>query len=214
MPLLQSHRQASLVPWFDSEPAAALRVLERQLLLPRLATLPSQPWLWIAPTASWLEDAQLGGRGLRLYREGAGYAGDTRCALPLPLANESVNAIVLQHVTAADADYLLDECSRVLMPGGQLWLSSLNPFSPYRTRWRQHGLVVRTPQRLRLLLARHGLECDDTRYLGPLWQGAGSRRRAGWAPLRAACLFHAEKRTLALPGPTPLPVRWHGTVAT
>jgi hypothetical protein len=26
--------------------------------------------------------------------------------------------------------------------------------------------------------------------------------------LRAACLFHAEKRTLALPGPKPLPVRW------
>ena len=100
------------------------------------------------------------------------------------------------------------------MPGGHLWLSSLNPFSPYRTRWRQHGLVVRTPQRIRLLLGRHGLECDDMRYLGPLWRGAGSRRPGGWAPLRAACLFHAEKRTLALPGPKPLPVRWHGTVAT
>jgi SAM-dependent methyltransferase len=107
---------------------------------------------------------------------GPGYAGDTRCALPLPLANESVNAIVLQHVTAADADRLLDECERVLMPGGHLWLSSLNPFSPYRTRWRQHGLVVRTPRRIRLLLGRHGLECDDMRYLGPLWRGAGSRR--------------------------------------
>jgi hypothetical protein len=39
--------------------------------------------------------------------------------------------------------------------------------------------------------------------------------RGSIAALRAACLFTAEKRTLALPGPTPLPVRrWHGTVAT
>ena len=120
----------------------------------------------------------------------------------MPLANESVNAIVLQHVTTGDADLLLDECERVLMPGGHLWLSSLNPFSPYRTHWRQHGLVVRTPQRIRLLLGRHGLECDDMRYLGPLWRGAGSRRPRGWGPLRAACLFHAEKRTLALPAET------------
>lgn len=214
MPALQSTRQASQAPWFDSEPAASLRVLERQLLLPQLSALPVQPWLWIAPSAGWLDDAQLGGRGLRLFRQGQGYAGDTRCALPLPLANESVNAVVLQHVTTGDADQLLDECERVLMPGGHLWLSSLNPFSPYRTHWRQHGLVVRTPQRIRLLLGRHGLECDDMRFLGPLWRGAGSRRAGGWAPLRAACLFHAEKRTLALPGPKPLPVRWHGTVVT
>ncbi len=176
MPALQSTRQASQTPWFDSEPAEALRVLERQLLLPQLSVLPTQPWLWIAPSAAWLDDAQPGGRGLRLFRQGQGYAGDTRCALPLPLANESVNAVVLQHVTTGDADQLLDECERVLMPGGHLWLSSLNPFSPYRTHWRQHGLVVRTPQRIRLLLGRHGLECDDMRYLGPLWRGAGSRR--------------------------------------
>ncbi len=83
---------------------------------------------------------------------------------------------MLQHVTTGDADLLLDECERVLMPGGHLWLSSLNPFSPYRTHWRQHGLVVRTPQRIRLLLGRHGLECDDMRYLGPLWRSAGNRR--------------------------------------
>ena len=139
MPALQSTRQASQAPWFDSEPAVALRVLERQLLLPQLSVLPTQPWLWIAPSAAWLEDAQLGGRGLRLFRQGQGYAGDTRCALPLPLASESVNAVVLQHVTAGDAERLLDECERVLMPGGHLWLSSLNPFSPYRTHWRQQG---------------------------------------------------------------------------
>ena len=88
MPALQSTRQASQAPWFDTEPAGSLRVLERRLLLPQLSVLPTQPWLWIAPSAAWLEDAQLGGRGLRLFRQGQGYAGDTRCALPLPLASE------------------------------------------------------------------------------------------------------------------------------
>jgi len=48
MPALQSTRQASQAPWFDSEPAEALRVLERQLLLPQLSLLPTRPWLWIA----------------------------------------------------------------------------------------------------------------------------------------------------------------------
>ncbi|PAM62015.1 hypothetical protein CEJ63_20385, partial [Acinetobacter baumannii] len=59
MPALQSTRQASQAPWFDSEPAEALRVLERQLLLPQLSLLPARPWLWIAPSAVWLGDAQL-----------------------------------------------------------------------------------------------------------------------------------------------------------
>lgn len=188
--------------------------LELQYLLPRLAEHPVTPWLWLAPTAAWAAMPDLPGRGLRLHREGAGYAGDTRCGLPLPLPSESVNAIVLQHVTARDAEQLIAECERVLMPGGWLWLSTLNPFSPYRRQWRQHGLVVRSPQRLRHTLERAGLACAKIDYLGPMWRDHAPDQRS-LPPLRAACLFTAEKRTLALPGPTPLPVRhWHGTVAT
>ena len=212
MPALQSSRQATLDPWFDSEPAQALYRLEQQLLLPRLSALPTQPWLWMAPTARWLEGAQLTGRGLRLHRAAAGYAGDARCTLPLPLPDESVNAIVLQHVTAADAADLLAECERVLMPGGRLFLTTLNPFSPFRAHWRRHGMVVRTPQRLRQLMERLGLECDVSRYIGPVWHAAPARH-ARLAPLRAACLFAVEKRTLALPGPTPLQVRWRAPLA-
>lgn len=213
MPALQSLRQASHASWFDSEPAQVLYRLEQHLLLPRLAELPGTGWLWVGPSAAWLEGAQLAGPGLRLYRSGRGYQGDVRCALPLPLPNESVNAIVLQHVTAADADHLLAECERVLMPGGRLYLTCLNPFSPFRTRWRAHGMVVRTPQRLRQLLARAGLECEDTRYLGPLWGWPASSRRS-LAPLRAACLLVADKRSPALTGLRPLPVRWQRPVAT
>jgi len=188
--------------------------LELQRLTPLLNERPITPWLWLAPTAAWTALADLPGRGLRLHRDGAGYAGDTRCALPLPLPNESVNAIVLQHVTARDAEQLIAECERVLMPGGRLWLSTLNPFSPYRSQWRQHRLVVRTPQRLRHTLEGAGLACEQMDYLGPMWHNHAPGRRS-LALLRAACLFTAEKRILALPGPTPLPVRqWHGTVAT
>lgn len=213
MPLLHSPRQATPTSWFDSEPAQALYQLEQQILLPQLAGLPSQPWLWVAPSRRWMDGAALPGRGLRLYRDEQGYAGEARCALPLPLPNESVHAVILQHVTAADAAALLAECERVLMPGGRLFLSSLNPFSPYRTQWRRHGMAVRTPQRLRQLLDRVGLECDDTRYVGPLWP-AGTRPNSRLAPLRAVCVFSAEKRTFALPGPKAVPVRWRGPMAT
>lgn len=212
MPVLQSRRQVTPPTWFDSAPAHQLYQLEQQMLLPQLAALPAQPWLWIAPSARWLEGAALTGRGVRLYREGSGYDGDARCALPLPLPNESVDAIVLQHVTAADAALLLAECERVLMPGGRLFLTSLNPFSPFRTQWRRHGLVVRTPQRLRQLLDQAGLDCGQTRFLGPAWPSSTAFSRL--QPLRAACLFSVEKRTFALPGPTPLRVRWQAPMAT
>ena len=214
MPAVPSRRQASVASWFDTEPARLLRELEREALEPLLASHPVNPWLWIAPTASWLDAVTLPGQGLRLYRTPRGYTGDVTCALPLPFPSESLNAIVLQHVTARDAELLIAECERVLMPGGRLWLSTLNPFSPFRRQWRQHGLLVRTPQRLRHTLERSGLACDDLAWLGPMW-GDRAPGRASVAALRAACLFSAEKRTLALPGPKPLPVRrWHGTVAT
>lgn len=214
MPATPSPRQASVASWFDTEPAKVLCQLEFERLAPLLAARPVTPWLWLAPTPAWASLAGLPGQGLRLYRQDGGYGGDTRCGLPLPLPDESVNAIVLQHVTARDAEQLIAECERVLMPGGRLWLSTLNPFSPYRSQWRQHGLVVRSPQRLRHTLEQAGLACEDLDYLGPMWHTRATDRRS-FAPLRAACLFTAEKRTLALPGPTPLPVRrWHGTVAT
>ncbi|WP_421570722.1 methyltransferase domain-containing protein [Stenotrophomonas sp. PD6] len=214
MPAAPSPRQASVASWFDTEPARILCELERQRLGPLLAAHPLTPWLWIAPTPAWVDAVALPGQGLRLYRRPGGYAGDAHCALPLPLPSESLNAIVLQHVTARDAEQLIAECARVLMPGGRLWLSTLNPFSPFRRQWRRHGLVVRTPQRLRHTLEQSGLACSELAWLGPMWHDRDPER-SSLAPLRAACLFTAEKRTLALPGPTPLPVRrWHGTVAT
>ena len=63
-----------------------------------------------------------------------GYAGTVRCGLPLPLANECLGEVVLQHPSPAQAGALLDECARVLVEGGRLWLFLANPWSPYRLR--------------------------------------------------------------------------------
>lgn len=71
-----------------------------------------------------------------------GFEGDVRCVLPLPLPTESVRAIVVQHVVADSVVEFFDECARVLMPGGCLYLFALNPLSPYRLRWLRQGPVA------------------------------------------------------------------------
>lgn len=195
--------------------AGGLCQLEHRWLQPHLAARPSQPWLWVAPSVHWWPREAPTGRGVRLARDtlGHGYNGDVRCALPLPFPSESVSSIVLQHVTASDAEALIDECERVLMPGGCLWLTALNPFSPYRTRWRSQHFSVRTPQRLRSLLLNAGLQVEASTYLGPVWQPGAEQGRSP-AVLRAACILAAEKRSPALPPPTPVPIRLGRRLAT
>ncbi|MBN6149248.1 hypothetical protein JR065_02750 [Xanthomonas sp. AmX2] len=218
MPAAPFPRQAGVSSWFDTAVAQMLLQAEQPLILEALLGRPAQPWLWLSPVPSAPPPRELPGRGVRLHRTPGGFAGDLNCALPLPLSSESVNAIVLQHVAAADAAALLEECERVLMPGGQLWLFALNAMSPYRLRWRRQGLVAHHPGHWRDLLARAGLPCiDDIRYLGPVWPTRGGVGSAtSGAPLRAVCVLHAEKRTAAGIGPIPVraPVRWRGSAAS
>src|SRR5690606_15388077 len=117
-----------------------------------------QPWLWIAPVACSEVPA---GHGLCLEPGGEGWCGAVRCALPLPLANESVATVVLQHVARRDrASDLLQECARILVPGGRLWLFGLNAVSPYRWRWVGHGLSASEPLTWRRRLRAAGLVPD------------------------------------------------------
>ncbi|MET0551096.1 MAG: hypothetical protein ABW002_17705 [Xanthomonas sp.] len=218
MPAVSLPRQANVSSWFDTAGAQALLQAEQPLILDALLKRPAQPWLWLAPVPLPPPGRELPGRGVRLHRSACGYAGDLVCTLPLPLPSESVNAIVLQHVLAADAAALLEECERILMPGGRLWLFALNAMSPYRLRWRRQGLVARPPGRWRGLLEQVGLPCvEQLRYLGPVWPTRGGvGPTTSTAPLRAVCLLQAEKRTAAGIGPIPLraPVRWRGSVAS
>ena len=185
--------------WFASAPGRALLDSEGDCSCNVLGERPGQPWLWLSPVAGVVDGP---GWGLRLQAAEGGWSGPIRCALPLPLANESVATIVMQHTVrasrSASAD-LLRECARVLVPGGRLWLYALNPLSPYRWRWTNRGLSASEPMPWRRRLRTAGLQPD------PVSQGVGPRWRIEIAPglqqgpgLRAAWLLRAEKRTIPL----------------
>jgi len=191
--------------------------LERRLALEALQTRPSQPWLWLAPTAELPPREALQGRGLRLHRNAGRCAGDVRCSMPFPLPGESLQAIVVQHAVIGGAAEFLAECERLLMPGGRLWLFTLNPMSPYRVRWMRCGPVALRPDRWRLLAQRAGLHSvHQGGYLGPIWRIGGDSIGPGRVPWRAVYLLELEKRAAAAIGPTPiiLPARWPQPVAT
>ncbi|MDG2524829.1 hypothetical protein P6166_05610 [Stenotrophomonas sp. HITSZ_GD] len=219
MPSVSLPRQAGVSSWFDTGAGRALLDAEQAGILNGLRGRPAQPWLWIAPTAPAGERPALQARGLRLHPGGAagGFQGDLRCTLPLPLVGESVQSIVLQHVPLAQVDLLLAECERILMPGGRLWVYALNPFSPYRLRWRRHGPQVLQPMRWRALVQGAGLRClGQAGYLGATWrvEAGADAESAGSAPWRAVCVIEAEKRVIAPVGPIPAVVNWRRPVAT
>ena len=135
MPAAAPSRQPGAPIRFSGPQVQCLLAQERRWLANQLAARPARPWLWLQPEASPPADGPIRhARGLRLHDCGQGYAGSLRCALPLPLASECLGDIVLQHPQPARADALLEECARVLVEGGRLWLFLLNPWSPYRLR--------------------------------------------------------------------------------
>jgi hypothetical protein len=218
MPFTPLPRQAGVSTWFDTGAGQALLHAEHAGILNGLRSRPAQPWLWIGPGQPAAEKPDLQARGIRLRPEaGPAFEGDLRCALPLPLVAESVQSIVLQHVPLPGVEALLAECERILMPGGRLWLYALNPFSPYRLRWRRHGPQVLQPLRWRTLVQAAGLRClGQAGYVGAAWriEGALEAEAAGSAPWRAVCVLEAEKRVVAPIGLTPASVGWRRPVAT
>lgn len=193
-----------------------MRQLQHDFLLTQLQRLPSRPWLWLAPTAAWTPQPPPSGRGLCLLQGPVAnaYGGDVQCRLPLPMPAEAVNAIVLQHPGSEGLAALLGECSRVLMPGGRLWLTLLNPYSPYRVHWQRHAAAPAGVTQCRSLLRREGLQCAPPRHLGPLWSERGTGGRYSWSALRAVCVLEAEKREAAVAGPGKVPVSWRGPLPT
>src|SRR5690606_22904953 len=146
MPALFPQRQPASVAaaWFASPAGQALLASESTALQAALAERPAPPWLWLQPLAS---GAAGPARGVRLAVSGDGWEGDLRCSDPLPFCSESLGTVVLQHVgdLPLDVHGLLDECARVLVPGGCAWLFALNPLSPYRRHWYGSGLASSEP---------------------------------------------------------------------
>lgn len=178
--------------WFGSEAGQGLLATEAgavERILRR--SPPGLPWTWLGVTAA--EPPPAAGRGLLLQRGSRHWVGAVHCGLPLPVASETLGAVLLQHVLddASDPDALLGECARVLAPGGTLWLAALNPWTPYRFRWAGTGLRARDPGHWQAALRRAGFSRNSVslQWLGPHWRvghgeagiGATDRLRAGLA---------------------------------
>ena len=196
--------------WFQLPAGQAVLDSEHIIVADALAAHPvvGLPWLWLAPTVAAESPA---GRGLRLSPTGEGWQGPIRCRWPLPLASESLGAVVLQHVGDApingpiDAVALIEECARVLVPGGRLSLLGMNPLSPYRLRWRRTGLSAHDPSTWRRLLTDAGLAPEPVAQgVGPQWSPTASPSLQSGPGLRAAYLQRAEKRAFPM---TPMRLR-------
>jgi SAM-dependent methyltransferase len=204
MPLSVFRRQpdaAAADAWFDGRAGQAILASEAECLRVALRQRTGQAALWLRPAAAeqacGVDDANL----LRLQPDEQGFAGDLRCGLPLPLASESCGLAVVQHLADASAvpEDMLDECARVLLPGGWLWLLALNPLSPYRWRWRGQGLRVCEPVTWRRRLRAVGLVPEPvSQGLGPTWDVAHDPCLQDGAGLRAAFLLRAQKRRLPM----------------
>ncbi len=197
--------------WFDRARGRSLLEAERHAISGALVSRPAQqPWLWLAPSVAQPDEPELPPGGLRLHCQQVGFSGSVRCTTPLPLPDEGVGNILLQHALDRPAGDLLDECVRVLEPGGRVWLFALNPLSPYRLRWARSGLAPRAIGEWRQRLAVLGLQpCGgELSHLGPVWGEEASAQGGAMEALRAVSLLQVEKRTAAVIPPEPIKATW------
>lgn len=216
MPLSAFRRQpepAAAAAWFSSAAGRAVLSSEADAIHQAARERPGQACLWLAPGAHAGDCGAIESPGLRLHTAaGQGFDGSVRCGLPFPLASECCGVVIVQHLADISAEpvALLEECARVLVPGGRLWLLALNPLAPYRLRWRGAGPRAAEPVTWRRRLRAAGLVPEPvSQGMGPMWSidvAAGLQDGAG---LRAAFLLRAEKRRAPL---TPIrarpAVRW------
>lgn len=181
--------------WFAGVAGQAVLASETDILRLASQDRPGQLGLWLSP--SGMGEAEIERPLLRLRAASRGFEGDIRCGLPLPLPSESCGVVVAQHMAdiSQEPSNLLQECARVLIPGGRLWLLALNPLSPYRLRWRGEGPRVSEPVTWRRRLRAVGLVPDAVaRGVGPTWGVAAEPAMQDGAGLRAAFLLRADKR--------------------
>ncbi|MGV8941275.1 MAG: class I SAM-dependent methyltransferase [Lysobacter sp.] len=216
MPAFAHDRQPALhatgLDWFASPAGQGVLATEAAAVARVLSGCPALPWAWLGVGSALPPPG--GRRGVLLHREGVELVGSVRCRLPLPMASETFGAVLVQHVLDEGRDQaaLLEECARVLTPGGTLWLATLNPWSPYRARWTGRGLHARDPGRWQRMLRRAGFAGGSIRlqWLGPHWHpGHGEAGVAVIDRFRASIAITVSKRAPAMIPPTPLrQLRW------
>lgn len=188
--------------WFAGEAGQALLASEAGCVHAALRQFPHWRGLWLGPSDVALPEEAGLPAPLRLHPVGASaFTGDLRCELPLPLASECCALVVVQH--AADMtvapEALLEECARVLIPGGWLWMLAINPLSPWRLRWAGQGLRGREPVSWRRRLRAVGLVPEPvSQGLGPTWRTLAHAPLRPGVGLRPAYLLRSEKRSAPL----------------
>ena len=216
MPAAPPRRQPDDLAWFETRHGQAVLAAECLVLRQALLSRPVQtPWLWIAATAQGAgHGLPLPPRSVLLHRQGRQLAGALRCGQALPLPSESVGNLIVQHAVDDGGHALLEECVRVLQPGGRLWLFTLNPCSPYRLHWRGTTLQARAPSVWQRRLRHLGMTLAGAQvaWLGPLWRPDAPDSPA--RRLRAACLLEGEKRSVALIPPATVKRQWRAGAAT
>ena len=220
---LNLNEQAHLngLNWFHSADGQAVLAAEQAIAEEILDGQPLAPWLWLGVSAGMVPEAPY---GVHLRRAFANvnannhtetpessnfgeiamnrYRGSVICDLPLPFANESFTTILIQHALddGRDWHYLLSECERVLAPGGLLWITALNTWSPYRLHWMRRRLHVMGVSQWQKALGYAGFDprATSVQWLGPRWRV--SHGEAGVGPLdffRASLALKVKKQTLA-----------------
>ena len=185
--------------WFEGPHGRALLDSEQTQVAAALHERPAQAWLWLAPLAAVADGA--GVADGQCLSPGTGDWGRAhRFATPFSIPAESLGTVVLQHVLDGAWDpALLDECRRLLAPGGRLWLFALNPLAPYRWNWRGTGLGGTEPLLWRRRLRRAGFAPEAvSQGIGPRWNPQADAALQSGAGMRAAYLLRAEKRASGL----------------
>ena len=119
--------------WLQSPQGAAVWEAERELLRPLLSRVFGYHILQIGCSEehSLIKDSPAGHKIIFApeYRVGSRHAVANN--EELPLANDSIDAVVLHHALdfTEDSHKLLREATRVLRPGGQMIIVGFNPYS-------------------------------------------------------------------------------------
>lgn len=201
--------------WFMTPQGQALLSSEEGPLRQGLGERPGLPALLLAPHGLDIEPKS--GICVRLAQVGDIFEGDIRCAAALPIASEAVGTVILQHVAETFAGWpeLLEECARVLVPGGRLWIFALNPLGLYRARWSGNGLRSCEPVTWRRRLRAQGLQPEPVSVgLGPRWRIQPMLEPQTGAGSRAAYLLRAEKQVIPLTRIRQPALRWQPGLPT
>jgi len=200
--------------WFAGNAGQAVLESEAEALRQAFAERPGPPWLWLSPAAQGLATPNA---GIVLRSDGEGLSGHLRCSTTLPLASEAIATVILQHSVEDGSSWfeLLEECARVLLPGGRLWVFALNPLSPYRRHWLGEGLRAVEPVTWRRRMRAHGLQPEAvSQGIGPRWRMTPVPDLQHGAGVRAAYLLRAEKRVTPLTPVRQRAVRWAPGIST